>query len=155
MNSAQLIIQKFGGQSALAAALGKGQTTVQHWGKTGRIPAKWQPVLLRLAMERSLDLSASDFMPPAGYTPIVVDSGKPKIPEAKWWGDLTLGDAELPVYVLDNGMRVISRTGATGILTDRKGGGNLESYLHIGALQKCIPPDLPGLMVEFQLKEVV
>src|SRR2546422_937498 len=143
MNPAQRIIQKFGGQSALASLLGKGQTTVQHWGKTGRIPAKWQSELLRLAGGTGGELSAADFMESPAYMPIVV-SGKPKIPEAKYWGSLPLGEAELPVYVLDNEMRVISRTGATGLLTDRKGGGNIESYLNVEALRKYIPPDLPG-----------
>ena len=42
MNAAQTIIEKFGGQTALASLLGKGQSTVQHWAKVGMIPAKWQ-----------------------------------------------------------------------------------------------------------------
>ncbi len=54
-----------------------------------------------------------------------------------------------------NEMRVISRTGATGILTDRKGGGNIESYVNVEALRKFMPPDLPGLTIEFDLKEVI
>ena len=70
-------------------------------------------------------------------------SDKPRIPVAKYWGAMPIGDAELPVYVLDNEMRVISRTGATGILTDRKGGGNIESYLNVEALRKYIPPGSP------------
>jgi hypothetical protein len=40
-------------------------------------------------------------------------------------------------------------------LTNKKGGGNLESYLRVKALARYIPPDLPGLLVEFQLEEVV
>ncbi len=51
----------------------------------------------------------------------------------------------------DNGQRVISRTGATGILTDRKGGGNLGNYLQVEALKKYIPPDLSGLSIEFEI----
>jgi len=155
MNPAQAIIQKFGGQSALAALLGKGQTTVQHWGKTGRIPAKWQGKLLQLANENGIELSAAEFMEAHHYAPIIVPGDKPRIPQARYWGVLPIGDAELPVYVLDNETRVISRTGATGILTDRKGGGNIESYLSVESLRKYIPPDLPGLTIEFDLKEVV
>ena len=155
MNPAQAIIQKFGGQSALAALLGKGQTTVQHWGKTGRIPAKWQSELLRLANEQGIGLSAAEFMEAPNYATIIVPGDKPQIPQAKYWGVLPIGDAELPVYVLDNETRVISRTGATGILTDKKGGGNIESYLSVEALKRYIPSDLPGLTIEFDLKEVV
>lgn len=155
MNPAQKIIKKFGGQSALAGMLGKGQTTVQHWGKTGRIPAKWQPELLKLAAEKNIELSPSDFMGSPGYSPISLTQDQPKVPKAKWWGHLPIGEAQLPVYVLDNGMRVISRTGATGLLTDRKGGGNLESYLKVEALAKYVPLDLPGLLIDFELEEVV
>src|SRR5262249_27148704 len=100
MNPAQREIQRFGGQSALASLVGKGQTTVQHWGKTGRIPAKWQPELLKLAMEKGIELTASDFIENPNYAPIVV-SEKKDVPEAKYWGTLTLGDAELPAFVLD------------------------------------------------------
>jgi len=150
-NAAEQIVQKFGGQSALARLIGKGQSTVAHWVKTERIPAKWQPRLLKLAAERGLALSASDFMgSPDSNTPgnsVTV----PGIPKATWWGVLPIGDAELPVFVLDNGLRVISRTGATGLLSDRKGGGNLENYLQVSALTPYMPPDLSGLSIEFQL----
>jgi hypothetical protein len=155
MNPAQRVIQKFGGQSALAALIGKGQTTVQHWGKTGRVPAKWQGELLQLAATRGIELTASDFIETPSHVPIHLPGNKPKIPQAKYLGVLPLGEAELPVYVLDNGMRVISRTGATGLLTDRKGGGNIESYLNVEAMKKYVPPHLPDLTVEFELQEVV
>jgi len=151
MNPAQKIILKFGGQSALASLIGKGQTTVQHWGKTGMIPAKWQPILLKLAAQKGIELSASEFMSSPDYQPIVIETGGPKVPMATWWGVLPIGEAELPVFVLNDGQRVISRTGATGLLSDRKGGGNLENYLHVSALEKYIPPDLSGLAVEFTI----
>ena len=156
MNPAEEVIAKFGSQSALARLIGKGQTTVQHWTKTGRIPAKWQAELLKLAEQQGIALSASDFLGTSpGYQSIALASKTRAIPKAKWLGALTIGEAELPVFVLDNGLRVVSRTGATGILTDKKGGGNLESYLRVEALARYIPPDLPGLLVEFQLEEVV
>lgn len=63
MNKAKLIVDKFGGQSALAKLIGKRQTTVQYWVKTGTIPAKWQPILLGLAKEHNIILSPSDFIP--------------------------------------------------------------------------------------------
>ena len=56
------IINLFGGQSALATALGRGQSTVGYWAKVGVIPAKWQSTLLDLARERGLPLAASDFV---------------------------------------------------------------------------------------------
>jgi hypothetical protein len=55
------IVGRFGGQSALAALIGKGQSTVAYWVKAGNIPAKWQSVLLSLAREQGVGLSASDF----------------------------------------------------------------------------------------------
>ena len=56
------IIAKFGGQTALAILLGKGQTTVSYWAKTGVIPAKWQATLLELAVLQSIPLEAADFV---------------------------------------------------------------------------------------------
>ena len=61
MNTAEKIIEKFGGQTALATLLGKGQSTIQHWAKTGVILAKWQTQLLNLAKEKGIELVAEDF----------------------------------------------------------------------------------------------
>lgn len=65
--NARDIIDRFGGQSALAALVGKGQSTVAYWAKTGIIPARWQPKLLMIALNRGITLTASDFVdaPPA------------------------------------------------------------------------------------------
>ncbi len=60
--SAIQVIEKFGGQSALAALIGRRQSTVSYWAKTGVIPARWQAVLLELARSRGIELSATDFM---------------------------------------------------------------------------------------------
>jgi hypothetical protein len=155
MNPAQRVIEKFGGQSGLARLIGKGQSTVAHWSKTGNVPAKWQTELLKLAREAGIDLSPGDFMDSPGYQSIQLGDKEPKIPKARWWGTLPMGEVELPVFVLDNGVRVISRTAATGLLTDKKGGGNLESYLRVEGLEGYISPDLPGLSIEFELEEVV
>src|SRR6185369_11213637 len=148
MNAAQRVIAKFGGQSALASLIGKRQSTVQHWVKTGIIPAKWQSELLRVAAESGINLTPSDF--------IATDAQPPstdKVPLAQWWGELAMpGGATIPCYVLEDGRRVISRNGATGVLTDGKGGGNLESYLRVEALKEYLPTDLPGHMVEFSLE---
>ena len=61
-NPAQQIIDRFGGQSALAGALGRTQSTVEHWSKTGRIPAQWHKELLKLAREKGINLEAKDFV---------------------------------------------------------------------------------------------
>src|SRR5437868_1968077 len=71
MHSAQVVIAKFGGQSALGRLLGKSQSTVQHWAEAGRIPAKWQSELLRLARERGIDLSPSDFVTGSSHAHVV------------------------------------------------------------------------------------
>jgi myo-inositol-1-phosphate synthase len=63
-NAAERIIKRFGGQSALAALLGKRQSTVEHWAKTGRVPAQWQVPLMSLARQRGVILEAKDFVQP-------------------------------------------------------------------------------------------
>lgn len=154
----QMIVDKFGGQSGLAAALGKRQSTVQHWVKSGVIPAKWHPVILECARGRGLDLAPGDFLPPS-QPPSVVggagEDGDQSIPEAKWAGEVRIGDAMLPVYVLNDGRRVVSRTGATSLLTDGKGGGNLESYIGADSLKPFMPHDFDDQLIEFRLAGVV
>ncbi len=61
-NTAKHIIDRFGGQSALAGLLGRRQSTVQHWARTGRIPAQWHGTLLDLARRRGIALEPKDFM---------------------------------------------------------------------------------------------
>ncbi len=61
-NSAEQIINRFGGQSALANLLGRRQSTVQHWAKIGRIPAQWHDRLLSLGREKGVDLEPKDFV---------------------------------------------------------------------------------------------
>jgi len=63
MNAAQRVIARFGGQTPLARLLGKRQSTVEHWAKTGRIPAQWHRKLLALARERGVMLEPKDFVP--------------------------------------------------------------------------------------------
>lgn len=60
--SAKEIIDRFGGQTALAKLLGKGQSTVAYWAKSGTIPARWHGPLLDLAAEKGVALSPHDFM---------------------------------------------------------------------------------------------
>lgn len=144
------VIDRFGGQSALARLIEKKQSTVQYWATTGRIPPKWHLRLLELAVEQGFRLSPSELvaMPEEG-APVVEP-----VPTARWAGVLPIGeDNQLPVYVLTDGRRVISRTGATASLTGR-GSGNLESYIKVGALQPYLPPEFSDQMIEFLLEGV-
>jgi hypothetical protein len=58
----RIIIEKFGGQTALSRLLGKPQSTVSYWAKTGKIPNRWWNHLMRLAQERGIELSVVDFV---------------------------------------------------------------------------------------------
>jgi hypothetical protein len=151
MNAAQLIVNKFGGQSALAELLGKGQSTVQYWTKSGAIPSKWQTKLLQLAREQGIELTAADFVKVPELA--VQESGA--LPVAEWAGNLEMGDGSLPCYVLNDERRVISRTGATSVLAGKKGGGQLEKYIAAGSLPEYMPPNLTELMIDFSIPEVV
>jgi DNA-binding transcriptional regulator YdaS (Cro superfamily) len=146
------IIERFGGQSNLARLLGKSPSTVQYWGTTGRIPPKWHARLVELAAEQGLSLAPSELV-------AVPDLDSPNqqpdhVPTAKWAGVLPIGDDGPQCYVLDDGRRVVSRTGATTSLTGGRGGGNLESYTRVAALQGYLPDDFDDQMIEFTLQGV-
>src|SRR4029077_10372381 len=90
-----------------------------------------------------IDLSAADFMPitseelkPAA--PIPAASSPPK---ATHWGELTIGNAQLPAYVLENGARVFSLKGVVVGLIGTEG-GQLTEYLKVRALRDFLPDDL-------------
>src|SRR5947209_4713816 len=147
MGSADHIIRKFGGQSALARLIGKGPSTVQYWSRAGVIPTKWHGPLLRLASEQGIELAPEELVAlPHGNGDkptkrrlneaveelVVIPDEKaplPQLPEATYRGYLSLVDYEIPCYVLSNGQRVIGRTSATELMTGIRGGGDLEKYL--------------------------
>lgn len=56
------IVEMFGGQTALAAIIGKGQSTVAYWVKSESIPARWHTKLLILAAQHGINLSVNDFI---------------------------------------------------------------------------------------------
>ena len=62
-NSAERVIARFGGQSALAALLDTRQSTIQHWAITGMIPTQHHRRLLALAREKGIVLEPKDFTP--------------------------------------------------------------------------------------------
>jgi hypothetical protein len=152
MKTAQQIADSFGGQSALASLIGKRQSTVSYWCKTGNVPKKWQSQLIQLAQESGIDLTPQDFLTIVD-PPKLPSSHSKRIPEAKHYGILPIGEAELPCYVLDDGRRVLSRTGAASVLTD-KASGDLESYLRAQKLQSYIPSDFQSQLIEFSIKEM-
>jgi len=90
------------------------------------------------------------------FEPIVLSPENTALPVAKWPGVLSgIGDFEIPVYVLDDRRRMVSRTGATTVLTVGKGGGNLESYVQVKALERYMPQNLHARMIDFVIPEVV
>lgn len=56
------IVDMFGGQTALATLIGKGQSTVAYWVKSESIPARWHPKLLILAAQHGINLSVDDLI---------------------------------------------------------------------------------------------
>lgn len=59
---ADAIIEKFGGLTGLAKALGhKHPTTVQGWRRRGLIPAQQQAKVLEAARKKGIALGPSDF----------------------------------------------------------------------------------------------
>jgi len=107
-NPAQRVIDRFGGQSALAQLLGRRQSTVEHWAATGRIPAQWQPTLMALARDRGIALEARDF--------VVAESH-------------VIAPAEGRLGVLIVGLGAVASTFITGVELIKRGGG-----LPIGSL---------------------
>ena len=149
MNPAQHIISRFGGQTALAEELHTKQSTVQYWAKTGTIPAKWHGSLIDAAVRRGIPISKKDFAIAKAE-----ETASSRLPEAKWPGLLPVAGDEVPCYVLDDGRRVITRTGALNFLTGGKGGGNLESYLRIKVLEPFLPKDLEDQFVDIDIPQV-
>jgi hypothetical protein len=77
------------------------------------------------------------------------------MPIARWRGALNIVGLEVPCYVLDNGTKIIGRTSATEVLTGIKGGGALEKYISVKALEPFINRELVlERLVPFRLLEV-
>ena len=80
---------------------------------------------------------------------------EPTMPIARHRGVLNVVGLEVPCYVLDNGEKIIGRTSVTELLTGIKGGGALEKYISVKALEPFINSKLVlERMVPFRLLEV-
>ena len=101
-NTASQIINRFGGQSALAGLLGRRQSTVQHWARTGRIPSQWHVRLMELARQQGIALEPRDF----------VSAGTPSIEPP---------DGRLGVLLV--GLGAVSSTFIAGVEHIRRGSG--------------------------------
>lgn len=117
MNAAQNIIEKFGGQTDLAQFIGKGQSTVAHWAKTGLIPAKWRTILLALAEQKKILLSSEDF----DLVPEDFPTANSSLPKATHYGDLPLNGLTLSAAVVD-GKRLLSERSLANAFGIRGGG---------------------------------
>ena len=60
--SAKKIVEKFGGQTALANILGIGQSSIAYWVMKGVIPSKWHAKILSVGLQNSIDISPADFI---------------------------------------------------------------------------------------------
>lgn len=62
----QRIVAAFGGQNAMARALGTSQGTIWGWLRAGHIPSRRIPAIIEAArrLPAPIDLAPSDFFPP-------------------------------------------------------------------------------------------
>lgn len=150
MNSARNVIKKFGGQQALATILGKSQSTVAYWAKTGNIPPKLHEAVLNAAAANNIVLDASELVNAPRHLEAVEDV----IPTARYEGVLPIGDADLSCYVLSDGQRVMSRVSATTALSGVHGGGDLASYVEIEPLKPYFPNGISDELIQFHLDGV-
>lgn len=156
--SAKKIIEKFGGQSALAASIGKGQSMVAYWAKTGTIPAKWQPKLIEVATAKGLKLSANDFLPIENRDaakivafPVSQAQVAPGELFAKWRGEIDLGGDKLDCYVLDDGRRVIALRATVKAIANADS-GDLAKFIGVSSLTSFINKDLIlAELIEFSI----
>jgi hypothetical protein len=152
MRAVDRVVNRFGGQTALASAIGKAQTTVAYWVKSGNIPRKWRKQILEAAVAGGIELGEQDFNEPST---LVLPSQE--VPFAQYKGDLDMMGTglEMSCYVLSTGQRVIGRTSTTEMLTGVKGGGDLEKYLGVNSLKEFIDvAEVIDSMVEFTIPEI-
>lgn len=161
MNRAEAVISRFGSQSALAKALGIGQSTVQYWATTGRIPTKWHDKIIAAGKSVGVHVASVDIVsspsPMPAQPPTDDDYSSdilpplPNSPFAKWRGQIDLGGDPIDCYVLDTEQRVIALRSAIKAMAG-VASGNLGSYIGASALKPFINSDLIlGELIEFSI----
>ena len=131
------IVEKFGGQTKLAELIGKRQSTIAHWVKTGVIPAKWPPMLLKIARENTIDLKPSDFLPE--------EDGAPMLLEATHTGNFKEEfGIEVECYVLNDKAKtaVISQRGMGAALKLGEGGRSLPRFVEGKVISEAMGGEL-------------
>ena len=106
--SAKAIIERFGGQTALAKLLGRGQSTTGYWAKSGVIPAKWHGPLLDLALQRGVPLSPHDFLADSsqqGRSPDSLESVPPHAVQPETELDASTAQTNSPFLFYTSGDR--------------------------------------------------
>lgn len=152
MTSANRVIEKFGGQKALATLLGKSPSTVSYWAKTGTIPTKMHGQILAAAAANNISLRGGDLVNAPVAEDAVTEDG---LPIARYEGVLPLDGQGIPCYVLSDGQRVMSRVGATTALSGVRGGGDLASYVEVEPLRPYMRQKLGDELIHFQLEGVI
>lgn len=154
MNEAESIIEKFGGQSALAKILETTQSTVQYWAQTGRIPFKWHGKILEIARERGLSIAAPIQTPSFFVDNAPVVSGRlveEPVRNTKLYainyGMMRIAGREIPCAVLNNRKRVIIQREIVGLLTGNIKGG-FDRYFRAENLQPYVPLKFAGRRLE-------
>lgn len=61
---AKNVVDKFGGQTALAKLIGVQQSAIAYWVKKGTVPNRWHSTLLEVAAANGVELSAFDIAEP-------------------------------------------------------------------------------------------
>jgi myo-inositol-1-phosphate synthase len=112
-NNAEQVINRFGGQSSLANILGRRQSTIQHWVKTGRIPSQWHTSLLKVAHEKGIALEPRDFVTQEALEPRDFVTQE----------TITIEPADGRLGVLLVGLGAVSSTFIAGVEHVRRGTG--------------------------------
>ena len=141
MNIAEKMVEKFGTQEKLAAALGLRQSNIAYWVHVARIPSRWHVKIVQAAGQLGIPISPSDFLD----APTIPDTDVPKVKSDRpvvlsviSLGKLRIGEREIPCAVLSNGKRVIFQSEIVVLLTGHRKGG-LGNYLQASNLRPFLP----------------
>ena len=143
MNTAEIVISKFGGQQKLADALGVRQSNVSYWSKSGSIPAKWHVKIIEASSSLAIPVTTGDLLATEETSEPEQKSAKLPPPKILKHGKLNIAGKEVPCAVLSNGKRVVFQREVVGLLTGNKKGG-LIRYLSAENLQPYVPEKFKG-----------